>query len=87
MEGFPEFHVGEYKFLHRLVLFVELSSTVYRDANFNRFKEYFGGNRISKTSWHSDVVREHVPFNFAHGADDDTVLRAAATRHDILLDP
>ncbi|KAL5518339.1 hypothetical protein ACEPAH_21 [Sanghuangporus vaninii] len=34
---------------------------VYRDANHNRFREYFGGNRVSKTSWHSDVAYEKQP--------------------------
>ncbi|KAL5476583.1 hypothetical protein ACEPAI_3263 [Sanghuangporus weigelae] len=31
---------------------------VYRDADHNRFREYFGGNRVSKASWHSDVAYE-----------------------------
>jgi len=34
---------------------------VYRDANNNRFREYRGGNRASKTSWHSDVSYELQP--------------------------
>lgn len=29
---------------------------MYRDKDHNRFKEYRGGNRANKTSWHSDVV-------------------------------
>lgn len=29
---------------------------VYRDANENRFREYFGPNRVSNVSWHSDIV-------------------------------
>lgn len=29
---------------------------VYRDAENDRFREYIGGNRVGRTSWHSDVV-------------------------------
>ncbi|KIJ55733.1 hypothetical protein M422DRAFT_41635 [Sphaerobolus stellatus SS14] len=31
---------------------------VYRDKDNNRFREYLGGNRLSRTSWHSDVTYE-----------------------------
>ncbi|KAF8158634.1 alpha-ketoglutarate catabolism dioxygenase [Mycena galopus ATCC 62051] len=31
---------------------------VYRDAEHDRFKEYLGGDRINRTSWHSDVSYE-----------------------------
>ncbi|TFK33752.1 hypothetical protein BDQ12DRAFT_738597 [Crucibulum laeve] len=31
---------------------------VYRDTKHNRFQEYYGGNRINLTSWHSDVSYE-----------------------------
>ncbi|KAI0706213.1 alpha-ketoglutarate catabolism dioxygenase [Cytidiella melzeri] len=34
---------------------------VYRDADHQRFREYRGGNRASKTSWHSDVSYELQP--------------------------
>ncbi|KAH8111186.1 alpha-ketoglutarate catabolism dioxygenase [Phellopilus nigrolimitatus] len=34
---------------------------VYRDADHNRFKEYRGGNRLGKASWHSDVSYEKQP--------------------------
>lgn len=29
---------------------------VYRDAEHDVFREYFGGDRVNHTSWHSDVV-------------------------------
>jgi len=31
---------------------------VYRDNDHQRFREYLGGNRLSQTSWHSDVTYE-----------------------------
>ncbi|KAK0458179.1 uncharacterized protein EV420DRAFT_383751 [Desarmillaria tabescens] len=34
---------------------------VYRDADNDRFLEYFGEDRISKTSWHSDISYERQP--------------------------
>ncbi|KAJ3487019.1 hypothetical protein NLI96_g3817 [Meripilus lineatus] len=34
---------------------------VYRDAENDRFREYIGGNRVSRTSWHSDVSYEKQP--------------------------
>ncbi|KAF8584985.1 TauD-domain-containing protein [Ramaria rubella] len=34
---------------------------VYRDAGNDILKEYFGGNRVAKTSWHSDVTYEMQP--------------------------
>lgn len=30
---------------------------VYRDANLDWFKGYFSGDRVAKTSWHSDTGR------------------------------
>ncbi|KAI5117201.1 hypothetical protein M0805_005171, partial [Coniferiporia weirii] len=34
---------------------------VYRDGDGNRYREYHGGNRAGKTSWHSDVSYELQP--------------------------
>lgn len=34
---------------------------VYRDAKNDRFKEYRGGNRLTKLGWHSDVTYEKQP--------------------------
>ncbi|KAF7297897.1 Alpha-ketoglutarate-dependent taurine dioxygenase [Mycena chlorophos] len=34
---------------------------VYRDANHDRFREYIGDDRASRTSWHSDVSYEKQP--------------------------
>ncbi|KAF9514316.1 hypothetical protein BS47DRAFT_1372346 [Hydnum rufescens UP504] len=34
---------------------------VYRDGQHNRFEEYGGSNRLSKTQWHSDVTYEKQP--------------------------
>lgn len=34
---------------------------VYRDAQNEFFKDYFGSDRISHTSWHSDVSFERQP--------------------------
>ncbi|KAF7973630.1 hypothetical protein HWV62_14820 [Athelia sp. TMB] len=34
---------------------------VYRDGDHRRFKEYLGGDRANKTSWHSDVSYELQP--------------------------
>ncbi|KII83896.1 hypothetical protein PLICRDRAFT_179930 [Plicaturopsis crispa FD-325 SS-3] len=34
---------------------------VYRDAQNDRFKEYIGGDRANRTSWHSDVSYEKQP--------------------------
>ena len=36
---------------HLLILF-----QVYRDAQNDQFREYYGANRVSQLSWHSDVV-------------------------------
>ena len=53
MKGYPEFHVGESDGLFTNE-YLELS--VYRDSEQNRFEEYLGGDKINRTSWHSDVV-------------------------------
>jgi len=34
---------------------------VYRDGDNNRFKEYIGGDRANRTSWHSDISYEKQP--------------------------
>jgi len=34
---------------------------VYRDSENDRFREYVGGNRVSRTSWHSDISYEKQP--------------------------
>lgn len=34
---------------------------VYRDAKENLFKEYFGNNRVTNVSWHSDITYEQQP--------------------------
>ncbi|KAI0791767.1 alpha-ketoglutarate catabolism dioxygenase [Abortiporus biennis] len=34
---------------------------VYRDAENDQFREYIGGNRVDRTSWHSDVSYEKQP--------------------------
>ncbi|GJJ13793.1 hypothetical protein Clacol_008050 [Clathrus columnatus] len=34
---------------------------VYRDDKENRFKEYFGRNRVSNVNWHSDITYEKQP--------------------------
>ncbi|KAF8525068.1 alpha-ketoglutarate catabolism dioxygenase [Hysterangium stoloniferum] len=31
---------------------------VYRDGDNNKYREYFEGNRVARTSWHSDVTYE-----------------------------
>jgi hypothetical protein len=56
VKDYPEFHVGEIFSRDWQLKYGLMSVTVYRDTENDRFKEYFGGDRINKTSWHSDVV-------------------------------
>ena len=41
--------------------FYGVSATVYRDPTRNTFKGYFGSNRVSNISWHSDISYEKQP--------------------------
>ena len=43
-----------------MVITVADVSEVYRDGSDNRFREYNGINRVSKTSWHSDIVSQSL---------------------------
>ncbi|KAF7970686.1 hypothetical protein HWV62_23288 [Athelia sp. TMB] len=62
VEAFPEFHVGKSNLAYIDYRFkFDKPLTVYRDGDNNRFKEYLGGDRANKTSWHSDVSYEKQP--------------------------
>lgn len=57
---------------------------MYRDADNNRFKEYVGGDRASKTQWHSDIV-SLIAISHKSLSDLPKDVREAAPWHDYLL--
>lgn len=64
VKGFPEFHVGELFMTgwHDLTsVDIDSELLVYRDPEYDPFKEYITEDRVSHTSWHSDVAYEKQP--------------------------